>query len=166
MTRSRIGSTLVASLLLQGAGAADAQQTDSVRARPSWAVYAGGSLNGDFQFIAGGQVWLRTPLAPLSIVPEFAIGHGTSLFSGVGAHLATTSPGTRLYIGLNAGFLWMSTDDFEFSELVFTPKAGFLLNAPGLSGLFGDKAVGLLLEYQGLDWFTLHRALIGVRWRF
>jgi hypothetical protein len=167
MTRIGFRSTLVFSLLSGIDASASAQQADSIATRPFWAAYVGGSLNGPFQFIAGGQVWLRTPLAPLSIVPELAIGHGTSLFGGVGAHLATSSPGTRLYLGLNAGYLWMNTDDVEvFSGFLFTPKAGFLLNAPGISALFGDKAVGLLLEYQGLDWFSLHRALIGARWSF
>lgn len=166
MTRIGIRSTLAVSLLAGIGVSASAQQADTVATRPFWAAYVGGSLNGDFQFIAGGQVWLRTALALLSIVPELAIGHGTSLFGGVGAHVATTSPRTRLYVGLNAGYFWMSTDDTEFNEFVLTPKAGFLLNAPGMSGPFGDKALGLMLEYQGLDWFTLHRALIGVRWRF
>ena len=65
MTRFRIGSTLLCGYLLAG-GAAPllAQQPDSAGARSSWAIYAG--FDEGFTFIAGGQIWLRTPVRPIS----------------------------------------------------------------------------------------------------
>lgn len=164
MTRSRIGSTLTASLLLLGAGAASAQQADSVRARSSWAVYAG--LAEGTQFLAGGQLLLRTPWRPLSLVPELAIAHGASLLAAAGLHLAPAASRVRPYAGISAGYLWEGNDDDSNSGFVLTPKAGVLFETAGLRELFGDSSLGWMLEYQGVDLFNQHRVVAGVRWAF
>ena len=164
MTRSRIGSTLTASLLLFGAGAAGAQQADSLRAPSSWVVYAG--LAEGAQFLAGGQLLLRTPWRPASLVPELAIAHGASLLASIGLHLAPVTSKVGPYAGISAGYLWEGSDDDSNSRFVFTPKAGLLFNTAALDGLFGSKAAGWMFEYQGIDWFEQSRFLVGVRWTF
>ena len=142
-------------LLAGRAPSAQAQQTDSAVARPSWAIYAG--FDEGFTFIAGGQVWLRTPVRPISLVPELAIGHGASLLAGAGVHIAPVSASTRPYVGISAGYLWMGSDDDADNGIVVTPKAGILL---------GTKSFDWMLEYQGVDWFTTHRILVGIHQSF
>ena len=156
MTRFRIGSTLLCGCLLASqAGAAHAQQPDSTAARSSWAVYAG--FDEGFTFIAGGQIWLRTPIRAVSLVPELAIGHGASLLAGAGIHLDPLTSRFRPYAGISAGYLWMGSDDDADNGVVVTPKAGILL---------GTKSFYWMLEYQGVDWFTSNRVLVGIRQHF
>jgi len=156
MTRFRIGSTLLCGCLLAGqATSADAQQPDSAGSPSSWAIYAG--FDEGFTFIAGGQIWFRTPVRPVSVVPEVAIGHGASLLAGAGIHFDPLASRFRPYAGISAGYLWMGSDDDADNGVVVTPKAGILL---------GTKSFYWMLEYQGIDWFTTQRFLVGVRQSF
>jgi hypothetical protein len=165
MTRFLTGSTLSSLLLLPApVASAQGQQLDSVPAGHSWAVYAGAGFGDGFQFIAGGQVWLQTPVRAISIVPELAIGHGTSLLAGVGAHVTPVSSGIRPYVGISASYLWVGSDEEDGNAIVVTPKAGVLFDTR--APLFGERSLGWMLEYQGVDFFTTHRIVVGARWSF
>ena len=134
------------------------------------AAYLGPSFGGDFQFIVGGQIGLRSPARQLSIVPEAALGFGagTSALIGVGGHYSLRAEGaTRPYVGLSMGLLVVSEPlgDVEGSNLVFTPKFGVTIDSDAARSLFGSRAAGWIVEYQAVDFFSLNRLLFGVRWR-
>jgi hypothetical protein len=138
--------------------------------RPAASAYLGPSFGGEFQFIVGGQIALRSPARDLSIVPEAALGFGggTSALIGVNGHYTLKSTGTtRPYLGFGVGLLVVSDPlgDLEGSNIVFTPKVGVTIESPGAQKLFGERATGWLVEYQGVDFFSLNRVLFGVRWR-
>ena len=164
MTRSGIGATLLL-VVRFGVTPLAAQQSEAGPPRSFGVAYIGAGLS-EFQFIAGGQAWLRFPLPMLSLVPEVAIGHGTSVLAGGGVHLATTSESGRLYAGLGYYYLWWESGSAELKEFVFTPKAGLMVETAALRGLLGSSSAGWMLEYQGVDWFQWHRILIGARWNF
>ena len=105
--------------------------------------------------MAGGQLQLRTPISPLTVVPEVAIAHGASLLAGAGLHLSPFRSRLRPYAGLSLGYLWEGDDDDATNAFVFTPKAGVLLDA---------GKTRMMLEYQGVDWLHQYRFLIGLRW--
>jgi hypothetical protein len=151
---------MVAGLLGLTGTLLQAQQVDSSAGRSSWAVYLG--YGEGSQFLAGAQLLLKTPLQPVTLVPEVAIAHGASLLAGAGLHLSPVSGSFRPYAGISAGYLWEGDDDDAKNAFVLTPKAGLLLGAPTL----GKKSLGLVLEYQGVDWFDQGRILIGARWSF
>jgi hypothetical protein len=154
MTVFKVGSTLgVVAWLGAAAPPAQAQTADSAVTRSMWGVYAG--YGEGSQFVAGVQLQLRTPLRPLTVVPEAAIAHGASLLTGAGLHLAPVGSTLRPYAGLSLGYLWDGTDDDATNAFVFTPKAGLLLDA---------RKVHWMLEYQGVNWFEQYRLLVGVRW--
>jgi len=143
-----------------------AKPDTTVVPRPSWAVYMGGGWGGGFQFIAGGQVLLRTPVRALAIVPELALGHGTSALVGAGAHLMAGPGAVRPYVALSVGYLWLGEPlgAIDGSGIVGTPKAGILFDTAAPRGLFGDKSLGWMIEYQGVSFFKTHRVVAGVRW--
>lgn len=162
---------VLAILCLAAAGPLEAQAArpdTALTPRPSWAAYVGGGWGGGFQFIAGGQLLLRTPLRALAIVPELAIGHGTSLLVGAGAHFMAGPGRVRPYVGLSVGYLILgeALGDIDGSGVVGTPKAGILFDTAAPRGLFGDKSLGWMLEYQGVSFFDVHRVVAGVRWGF
>jgi hypothetical protein len=138
--------------------------------RPSGTAYMGPSFGGDFQWVVGGQIALRSGVRHLAIVPEAALGFGagTSALIGVNGHYSLKATGTtRPYVGLGIGLLVVSRPlgDVEGSNLVFTPKFGVTIDSDGAKKLFGDRATGWIVEYQGVDFFSLNRLLFGVRWR-
>ncbi len=160
MTGFRVGSILVAGLLGLAATAAQAQQHDSLPGRSSWILYLG--YGEGAHFLAGAQLLLKTPLPPVALVPELAIAHGASLLAGAALHLSPLSGSVRPYAGISVGYLWEGNDDDAKNAFVLTPKAGLLLGTL----LLGEKSLGWMLEYQGMDWFDQSRILIGVRWSF
>jgi len=138
--------------------------------RPAAAAYLGPSFGEDFQFVLGGQIVLRSPAHQLAIVPEAALGFGgnTSAYIGVNGHYNLSASGkTRPYVGLGLGLLVLSgpLGDMEGSSIVFTPKFGVTIDSNGAKKLFGERATGWVVEYQGVDFFSLNRLLFGVRWR-
>lgn len=138
--------------------------------RPGAMAYLGPSFGGDFQFVVGGQIALRSPVRELAIVPETALGFGagTSALIGVNGHYTLRSSGTtRPYAGLGLSLLVLSQPlgDLEGANLVVTPKLGVTFDSESAKKLFGDRATGWMLEYQGVDFFSLNRVLFGVRWR-
>ena len=138
--------------------------------RPAAVAYLGPSFGGEFQFVVGGQIALRSPVRQLAIVPEAALGFGagTSALIGANGHYTLSSSGsTKPYVGLGLSLLVLGEPlgDLEGSNLVFTPKFGVSLDSESAKKLFGDRATGWMLEYQGVDFFSLNRVLFGVRWR-
>lgn len=138
--------------------------------RPAGIAYTGPGFGGDFQWVFGGQVALHSPARDLAIVPEAALGFGsgTSALIGVNGHYTLSAGGTtRPYVGLGVSLLVLSQPlgDLEGSSLVFTPKFGVTIESKGAQKLFGDRATGWMVEYQGVDFFSLNRLLFGVRWR-
>lgn len=118
-----------------------------------WGIYVGYAEGS--QFVAGVQLQLRTPIRPLTVVPEVAIAHGASLLAGAGIHLSPLRRSLRPYAGLSLGYFWEGDDDDATNALVLTPKAGLYLDT---------RSLRLMLEYQGVDWLHQDRFLLGVRW--
>ena len=154
MTGFKVGSTLlVVTLAFATAGSAQTQGDDTLAPQSMWAVYVGYAEGS--QFVAGAQLQLRTPIRPLTVVPEVAIAHGASLLAGAGVHLSPLGSKLEPYAGLSLGYLWEGNDDDATNAIVFTPKAGLLLDT-------GSTRV--MLEYQGVDWLRQYRFLLGLRW--
>ena len=118
-----------------------------------WGVYVGYAEGS--QFVAGVQLQLKTPIRPLTVVPEAAIAHGASLLAGIGAHISPLGSILRPYAGLSLGYFWEGNDDDATNAVVFTPKAGLHLDT---------GKTRLMLEYQGVDWLHQYRFLLGLRW--
>ena len=153
MTGFKVGSTLLGvTLACTTAASAQAQGDDTLATRSMWGVYVGYAEGS--QFVAGAQLQLRTPIRPLTVVPEVAIAHGASLLAGAGVHLSPFSSKLRPYAGLSLGYLWEGNDDDATNAFVFTPKAGLDVDI---------KSTRLMLEYQGVNWFSQYRFLIGLR---
>jgi hypothetical protein len=153
MTTFRVGSTLLAGLLLAVAPARGQQPDSTSGTRSSWVAYAG--YGEGSHFLAGAQLLLRTPVPAITLVPEAAIAHGASLLAGAGLHLAPAAGRVRPYAGLSLGYFWEGNDDDATNAVVFTPKAGLLIDS---------RKLRLMLEYQGVDWFEQSRFLVGGRW--
>ena len=98
----------------------------------------------------------------MALVPEVAIAHGANLLAGAGLHLSPVTGSVRPYAGISVGYLWEGNDDDATNAFVLTPKAGLLLRVLTL----GERSLGWMLEYQGVDWFDQSRVLMGARWSF
>ena len=112
----------MATFACASAGFAQTAAGDTLTTRSMWAVYVGYAEGS--QFVAGAQLQLKTPIRPLTVVPEAAIAHGASLLAGVGLHLSPFRSSLRPYAGLSGGYLWEGNDDDATNAFVLTPKAG------------------------------------------
>lgn len=154
------------------------RQTEEERERRAKRRRLAFELGGSFgesaaQFVLGGQVGLAAPWSSsMAIVPEVQVGMfdgGSSLLAQGALRYVWDRDGVEPFLGAGIGLLVFGNqvgDRESGSRLVVNPVVGVEIPIEAFSRWFGSSARGLFMEYQGVDFFSIHRVMAGINWSY